>query len=154
MPLVCRLGGAALLLFACCLTVAVDGAAEEALVLGLLTPQCYELLVENVLLKQKLACELADTPCLIKVYKPCVLALISKGLGYAITIFSGILKLPQMYNIVSSGDTTGLAATSFYLEVIDFAAVSTYNIRLGYPFSSYGENVRRSCLRSNSCNRP
>jgi mannose-P-dolichol utilization defect protein 1 len=128
----------------CCATLVIVDArrrgpqpGDEDLILGVISPKCYALLVEDKLLKFDIPTTMAE----IGVIKPCVKAVISKGLGYAITFGSGILKVPQIYNIVSAGDATGLAATSFYVEVVDYLGISIYNYRQDYPFSTYGENV-------------
>ena len=47
----------------------------------------------------------------------CVKFTISKGLGFAIVVGSGILKVPQIIKIVMNGSVEGLAAISTYIEV-------------------------------------
>lgn len=66
---------------------------------------------------------------------------ISKLLGMAILAGSFALKLPQIYNIVSTGNVEGLAPMSFYSEVPLFAASAIYNYRQGNEITTYGESV-------------
>ena len=41
----------------------------------------------------------------------------SKGIGYAIIVASAILKMPQIYKIVSSRSVEGISKYLFYVEV-------------------------------------
>ena len=72
---------------------------------------------------------------------PCLKYTISKGLGYAIVVGSGIMKLPQILKIVMNRDVTGLNAMSFYMECAAFLPSIVYNVLKGYPISTYGENI-------------
>jgi mannose-P-dolichol utilization defect protein 1 len=70
----------------------------------------------------------------------CMSFYIAKLLGLAILGGSVALKLPQIWNIVSTKDVFGLSPLAFYSEVPLFAVSVVYNLRQGNPFTSYGEN--------------
>jgi len=69
----------------------------------------------------------------------CIKAALSKGAGYGIVVFSSVLKLPLIINIVRSQSVAGLSTLSVYLEATMYAAVLVYHRTLGSPFSTYGE---------------
>eukprot|EP00301_Raphidiophrys_heterophryoidea_P023981 c7646_g1_i1.p1 GENE.c7646_g1_i1~~c7646_g1_i1.p1 ORF type:complete len:311 (-),score=68.72 c7646_g1_i1:194-1084(-) len=71
----------------------------------------------------------------------CLKQVISKGLGYAIVVGSGILKLPQIQKILASGSVKGLSSTMFYTESLAQLLHVCYNVLLAYPFSVFGESV-------------
>jgi hypothetical protein len=50
-----------------------------------------------------------------------VKALISKGLGYGIVAFAGVVKLPQIAALARSGSAAGLAPVSAELEQLAYA---------------------------------
>ena len=66
---------------------------------------------------------------------------ISKLLSYVIIGGAFALKLPQMYKIVKSRDTTGLSEIAFYMDVGSFIPSPIYNILNGNAFSTYGEGL-------------
>ena len=66
---------------------------------------------------------------------------VAKALGYAIVLGSLTLKVPQIYNIVSSKRADGISPFSFYVEVYVMITSVAYNILQKNPFSSYGDNV-------------
>ena len=47
----------------------------------------------------------------------CIKFTISKGIGLAIIVGSGILKIPQIIKIISNGSVDGLSSISNYIEV-------------------------------------
>ena len=47
----------------------------------------------------------------------CLKFTLSKGVGFAIILGSGILKVPQILKIVGSGSVAGLSPFSNYVEV-------------------------------------
>ena len=65
----------------------------------------------------------------------------AKALGYLILAGSLALKVPQIYNIVSSKTVEGLSPMSFYVEVYLYITSAVYNILQKNPFSSYGDNI-------------
>mmetsp|Transcript_4366 Transcript_4366/g.6489 ORF Transcript_4366/g.6489 Transcript_4366/m.6489 type:complete len:251 (+) Transcript_4366:91-843(+) len=69
----------------------------------------------------------------------CLKATVSKVAGYGILVFSSVLKLPLILNILASKSVSGLSASSIYLEATMYAASLVYHYYLGSPFSTYGE---------------
>jgi mannose-P-dolichol utilization defect protein 1 len=103
------------------------GTATKApeLLYGLFRPECYHsFFVQRHLL---------DIACLK--------LLLSKILSYGIILGAVFVKLPQIFKIVGSKSTTGLSPAMYVLENIGYLITVVYNIRLGYAFSTYGENV-------------
>ena len=71
----------------------------------------------------------------------CLKAFISKGLGFAMTAFSAIVKMPQVVTMLRNKTAVGVSRTSVYIETIMYGACATYGFIVGNPFSAYGENV-------------
>ncbi|RKP21387.1 phosphoserine phosphatase serb [Rozella allomycis CSF55] len=71
----------------------------------------------------------------------CNKLLISKALGIGIILGSSIVKIPQILTIVNSLSVDGLSLLSYSLESWCSVISSVYNIKNGYPFSTYGESV-------------
>jgi mannose-P-dolichol utilization defect protein 1 len=69
----------------------------------------------------------------------CVSLAISKALGVGIIAAASIVKVPQIVKLVRSGSAEGLSFTSYLLETASFVITLAYNIRNGFPFSTYGE---------------
>lgn len=90
----------------------------------LLTPPCHAALLLNLSLTQ---------------HPHCVPLAISKLLGIAIITVSSIVKVPQILKLISSRSASGLSFTSYALETTSFLITLAYNIRSGFPFSTYGE---------------
>lgn len=93
--------------------------------LGLVTDSCFTTLFAEA--------NLLDEACLK--------ALISKGLGYAMTMFSAIVKMPQVVTMLTNKTAVGVSRTSVYIETVMYGACATYGVIVGNPFSAYGENV-------------
>lgn len=70
-----------------------------------------------------------------------VAQLAAKIVGYLIFAGSLGLKVPQIINIFSSKEVTGLSATALYSEVVLYITTLSYNILQKNPFSAYGEVV-------------
>ena len=87
--------------------------------------KCYESLIEDINYK--------DTECL-------KLA-VSKGLGVGIVAGGSIVKIPQILKIINSGSGEGVSVASYILETASFLITLGYNVRSGFPFSTYGETV-------------
>lgn len=78
----------------------------------------------------------------IKNWPPqCFQFLLSKFLSSAILLGSVAVKLPQVFNIVSTKNVVGLSPQAFYSEVPLATLSVLYSYRLGYAFTSYGESV-------------
>jgi mannose-P-dolichol utilization defect protein 1 len=71
----------------------------------------------------------------------CLRLLISKALGLGIVLFGSILKLPQMAKIVRAHSARGVSVEMYALEVVAYTISLAYAVRLGIPFSTYGENA-------------
>ena len=69
----------------------------------------------------------------------CLSLAISKALGIAIITAASVVKIPQILKLVRSGSSEGLSFTSYVLETASFLITLAYNIRSGFPFSTYGE---------------
>ncbi|KIX07039.1 uncharacterized protein Z518_05016 [Rhinocladiella mackenziei CBS 650.93] len=69
----------------------------------------------------------------------CVSLAISKALGIGIITAASIVKVPQIIKLVQSGSSEGLSFTSYLLETASFVITLAYNVRNGFPFSTYGE---------------
>ena len=72
---------------------------------------------------------------------PCLKITISKALSYAIIAGAVVLKLPQILKIASAGSVQGLAALTFYCDVLIFSCSAGYSYLRGFPFSTYGEEL-------------
>ncbi|GAA6050417.1 hypothetical protein JCM3770_004028 [Rhodotorula araucariae] len=92
---------------------------------ALLGQECYTILVWNTDLTSERCLKLA----------------VSKGLGLAMVAGGAILKLPQIVTVVKSGSARGLSLTSYVLDTAATAITVAYNLRNGFPWSTYGEMV-------------
>ncbi|GJN93487.1 hypothetical protein Rhopal_006544-T1 [Rhodotorula paludigena] len=93
--------------------------------IALLGQECYTVLVWNT--------DFTSDRCL-------KLAL-SKGLGLGMVAGGAILKLPQIVTVVRSGSARGLSLSSYVLDTAATAITVAYNLRNGFPWSTYGEMV-------------
>ena len=71
----------------------------------------------------------------------CTSLLISKILGTVIILASTIVKIPQILKILTSQSSAGLSFLSVLLETLAFLITLAYNVRSGWPFSTYGETA-------------
>ncbi|KAF2270906.1 mannose-P-dolichol utilization defect 1 protein [Lojkania enalia] len=71
----------------------------------------------------------------------CVKLAISKGLGIGIIGASSIVKVPQLIKLLNSQSAEGVSFLSYLLESGSFLISLSYNIRHGFPFSTYGETA-------------
>lgn len=71
----------------------------------------------------------------------CLSLAISKALGIAIISAASIVKVPQLIKLVRSQSAEGLSFTSYALETASFLITLAYNVRNGFPFSTYGETI-------------
>jgi mannose-P-dolichol utilization defect protein 1 len=93
--------------------------------ISLLGPACYKTLIYNV--------DLTATEC--------VKLAISKGLGIGIIGASSIVKIPQLLKLLNSQSAEGLSFLSYLLESSSYLISLAYNVRHGFPFSTYGETA-------------
>ncbi|GAA5883685.1 hypothetical protein JCM3774_002953 [Rhodotorula dairenensis] len=90
---------------------------------ALIGQECYTTLVYNL--------DLTSSECL-------KLAL-SKLLGLGMVAGGAILKLPQILTVVRSRSARGLSLSSYVLDTVATGITVAYNVRNGFPFSTYGE---------------
>ncbi|KOS21526.1 Mannose-P-dolichol utilization defect 1 protein [Escovopsis weberi] len=95
------------------------------LAVSLIGPDCYRSILLDV--------DLADVECL-------KLAT-SKGLGIAIVGASAVVKVPQILKLVASRSARGVSFLSYLLETAAYLITLAYNVRNGFPFSTYGETA-------------
>jgi mannose-P-dolichol utilization defect protein 1 len=69
----------------------------------------------------------------------CVSLAISKVLGIAIITAASVVKVPQIIKLARSQSAEGLSFPSYLLETASFVITLAYNVRSGFPFSTYGE---------------
>ncbi|KAI9833893.1 MAG: hypothetical protein M1819_003402 [Sarea resinae] len=93
--------------------------------ISLLGPECYKTLV----------LELDPT------HTECVKLGISKGLGLGIIAASSIVKLPQLLKLLSTHSSQGVSFLSYLLETSAYLITLAYNVRQGFPASTYGETA-------------
>ncbi|CAK7264716.1 hypothetical protein SEPCBS57363_001221 [Sporothrix epigloea] len=91
--------------------------------IGLLGDRCYQALILDV-----------DETNI-----ECIKLAVSKGLGVGIVGASAIVKVPQILNLVRSRSAAGVSFLSYLLETTSYLVSLAYNVRNGFPFSTYGE---------------
>ena len=69
----------------------------------------------------------------------CIKLAISKGLGIGIIAASSIVKVPQILKLINSKSASGISFLSYLLETSAYLISLAYNVRQGFPFSTYGE---------------
>jgi mannose-P-dolichol utilization defect protein 1 len=69
----------------------------------------------------------------------CIKLTISKGLGIGIIAASSIVKVPQILKLVNSKSASGVSFLSYLLETSAYLISLAYNVRQGFPISTYGE---------------
>ncbi|KAJ1519924.1 hypothetical protein ONE63_004161 [Megalurothrips usitatus] len=72
---------------------------------------------------------------------PCLKAALSKGLGYGIIAGSVMVKVPQILKMARAGSGEGISLVGVTLDLSAITANAAYAFVLGYPFSSWGENM-------------
>jgi mannose-P-dolichol utilization defect protein 1 len=93
---------------------------------SLLGPYCYKTLVLDI-------DPLASPDCL-------KLA-ISKALGICIIGASSVVKIPQLIKLINAQSAAGLSFLAYLLETSSYLISLSYNVRHGFPFSTYGETA-------------
>ncbi|KAG6068679.1 hypothetical protein E4U32_007999 [Claviceps aff. humidiphila group G2b] len=71
----------------------------------------------------------------------CIKYAISKGLGIGIIAASSIVKVPQIVKLVNSKSAEGVSFLSYLLETSAYLITLAYNVRNGFPFSTFGETA-------------
>lgn len=66
---------------------------------------------------------------------------ISKGLGIGIIGASSIVKVPQILKLMQSKSADGISFLSYLLETSSYLISLAYNVRNGFPFSTFGETA-------------
>ncbi|KAF1365914.1 mannose-P-dolichol utilization defect 1 protein-like protein [Lizonia empirigonia] len=92
---------------------------------SLLGPVCYQTLLHDI--------DLTKTEC--------VKLAVSKGLGIGIIGASSVVKIPQLLKLLNSQSAEGLSFLSYLLESGSYLISLSYNVRNGFPFSTYGETA-------------
>ncbi|CAK7240661.1 MAG: hypothetical protein STHCBS139747_002107 [Sporothrix thermara] len=92
---------------------------------GLLGDTCYQALILDV----------------DETNVECIKLAVSKGLGVGIVGASAVVKVPQILNLVRSRSAAGVSFLSYLLETTSYLVSLAYNVRNGFPFSTYGETA-------------
>ncbi|KAF2132129.1 mannose-P-dolichol utilization defect 1 protein-like protein [Dothidotthia symphoricarpi CBS 119687] len=92
---------------------------------SLLGPVCYKTLLHDI--------DISSTEC--------VKLAVSKGLGIGIIGASSVVKVPQLLKLLNSQSAGGLSFLSYLLESSSYLISLGYNVRHGFPFSTYGETA-------------
>ncbi|KAK7431222.1 hypothetical protein QQZ08_002262 [Neonectria magnoliae] len=71
----------------------------------------------------------------------CIKLAVSKGLGIGIIAASSIVKVPQILKLLNSRSADGVSFLSYLLETTAYLISLAYNIRNGFPFSTFGETA-------------
>ncbi|KAF2140955.1 uncharacterized protein K452DRAFT_327245 [Aplosporella prunicola CBS 121167] len=93
---------------------------------SLLGAKCYKTLILDV--------DFLSSP-------ECLKLAISKGLGIGIIGASSIVKVPQLIKLVNSRSAAGISFLSYVLETSSYLISLAYNVRQGFPFSTFGETA-------------
>lgn len=106
-------------------TRAIPSFIRDPAIAVLGSKKCYKSIVEDL--------DYTDLECL-KLG-------VSKGLGVAIVAGGSIVKVPQILKLLKSGSAAGVSVASYVLETTAYLITLGYNLRQGFPFSTYGETV-------------
>ncbi|KAJ1327909.1 mannose-P-dolichol utilization defect 1 [Microdochium nivale] len=71
----------------------------------------------------------------------CLKLAISKGLGIGIIGASSIVKVPQIIKLLNSKSSAGISFLAYVLETSSYLISLAYNVRNGFPFSTFGETA-------------
>lgn len=93
---------------------------------SLLGPLCYKTLIVDI--------DPFASP-------ECVKLAISKGLGIGIIAASSVVKIPQLLKILNAQSADGISFLAYLLESGSYLISLAYNVRHGFPFSTYGETA-------------
>ncbi|KAL9086042.1 MAG: hypothetical protein Q9159_004371 [Coniocarpon cinnabarinum] len=95
--------------------------------ISLLGQQCYRSLV--------LQLDLSSSN------SECTSLAISKALGIGIVGASAVVKIPQLLKLLQTRSAEGVSFLSYLLETASFVITLAYNVRHGFPFSTFGETA-------------
>ncbi|CAI2353315.1 unnamed protein product [Caenorhabditis sp. 36 PRJEB53466] len=70
----------------------------------------------------------------------CPKAVLSRGLGFAITIGSILLFVPQILKIQAARSAQGISASSQLLALVGAIGTASYSYRSGFVFSGWGDS--------------
>ncbi|KAF4468103.1 mannose-P-dolichol utilization defect 1 [Fusarium albosuccineum] len=71
----------------------------------------------------------------------CFKLAVSKALGIGIIAASSIVKVPQILKLLNSKSAEGVSFLSYLLETTSYIISLAYNVRNGFPFSTFGETA-------------
>lgn len=71
----------------------------------------------------------------------CLKLAVSKGLGIGIVAASSVVKVPQILKLARSQSADGVSFLSYLLETSAYLITLAYNVRNGFPFSTFGETA-------------
>ncbi|KAH7156505.1 polyketide synthase [Dactylonectria macrodidyma] len=71
----------------------------------------------------------------------CIKLAVSKGLGIGIIAASSIVKVPQILKLLNSRSADGVSFLAYLLETTAYLISLAYNVRKGFPFSTFGETA-------------
>ncbi|CEI63904.1 hypothetical protein FVEN_g9199 [Fusarium venenatum] len=71
----------------------------------------------------------------------CIKLGVSKALGIGIIAASAVVKVPQIKKLLGSKSAEGVSFLSYALETASYLISLAYNIRNGFPFSTFGETA-------------
>ncbi|XXH06088.1 hypothetical protein Hte_012533 [Hypoxylon texense] len=71
----------------------------------------------------------------------CLKLAVSKGLGLGIVGASSVVKVPQILKLVRSQSSSGVSFLAYLLETSSYLVSLAYNVRHGFPFSTFGETA-------------
>lgn len=71
----------------------------------------------------------------------CLRLAVSKALGVGIVGASAVVKVPQLAKLVRSRSASGVSFLAYLLETSSYLVSLAYNVRRGFPFSTYGETA-------------
>ena len=80
-----------------------------------------------------------NVPALLFSDRICLRAAVSRVLGVGIVAGAGLIKLPQVYRVVTTGSVAGLSATSFAVDTFGYTYNLAAHYRQGYPVTTYGD---------------
>lgn len=92
---------------------------------ALIGPRCYQTLLLDVRLD----------------HAECLKLAVSKGLGIAIIAASSVVKVPQIVKLAGSRSADGVSFLAYLLETSAYLITLAYNVRNGFPFSTFGETA-------------
>ncbi|MCJ1337012.1 hypothetical protein MMC09_002291 [Bachmanniomyces sp. S44760] len=116
-----------------------------SLLTQLLGPKCYKHLIHDLTLPpQTFTSTLTSTLTSHNTPSPtipCLKLALSKTLGLGIITASSIVKIPQIIKLIQSQSAAGISFLAYLAETLAYLIGLAYNIRRGFPFSTFGETA-------------